>query len=465
MVVKVEVRVLDPHRVRQLEGDLDETAPERWSSIQAPAHHVPDLVEREASRRFRGVQHEHPGDVHVIGRRLHGQEHCVEPAQSLHRTSSSTAAVTEASSASFARLEAFHHQETGLLHPTYHQLGDPVSSVDLVGRRGIRVHQYDRNLAAITRVDQSRRVETTDAVAGGEPATGEDQARVALGDLESDPGCDRLAAAAGSEGRAGPRDQVAAGVSGPRVAGRGKVQVQADELESRARERTVAEVSWIRVRCGSVLVWMDLEMTGLDPLRNVIVEIATIVTDDELNIVAEGPDLVIGATPEQLADMDDVVLRMHTTSGLLDAIRESKVTVEEAAAATLEFVKSQVPLPGTVPLCGNSIAMDRSFLSQYMPALDEYFHYRSIDVSSVKELCKRWYRDALRRQTAEGDRPSGARRHPRERGRAELLPRAPVSDAGGGAGADAGAGADSRAVERRGCGVVRVGVRTEASSS
>ena len=134
-------------------------------------------------------------------------------------------------------------------------------------------------------------------------------------------------------------------------------------------------------------------MTGLDPSRNVIVEIATIVTDDELNIVAEGPDLVIAATPEQLADMDEVVLKMHTTSGLLTAIGESKVTVAEAAAATLDFVKSQVPTPGTVPLCGNSIATDRSFLRQYMPALDEYFHYRSIDVSSVKELCKRWYRE------------------------------------------------------------------------
>ena len=139
---------------------------------------------------------------------------------------------------------------------------------------------------------------------------------------------------------------------------------------------------------------MDLEMTGLDPARNVIVEIATIVTDDDLNIVAEGPDLVIGATPEQLTDMDDVVVRMHTASGLLTAIGESKVTVEEAAAATLEFVKSHVPTAGSVPLCGNSIAMDRSFLKTYMPALDEYFHYRSIDVSSVKELCKRWYHDA-----------------------------------------------------------------------
>ena len=150
---------------------------------------------------------------------------------------------------------------------------------------------------------------------------------------------------------------------------------------------------------------MDLEMTGLDPFRNVIVEIATIVTDDDLKIVAEGPDLVIGATAEQLADMDDVVRRMHTTSGLLTAIEKSTVTVDEAAAATIEFLKAHLPTPGAVPLCGNSIAMDRSFLRQYMPALDDYFHYRTIDVSSVKELCKRWYRDTY------GARPQKATAH------------------------------------------------------
>ncbi len=134
-------------------------------------------------------------------------------------------------------------------------------------------------------------------------------------------------------------------------------------------------------------------MTGLDPAHNVIVEIATIVTDDELNIVAEGPDLVIGATPQQLDEMDDVVRRMHTTSGLLTAIAKSTVTVDQAAAATLEFVKSHVPTAGSVPLCGNSIAMDRRFLRHYMPDLDEYFHYRTVDVSTLKELCKRWYHD------------------------------------------------------------------------
>jgi len=139
---------------------------------------------------------------------------------------------------------------------------------------------------------------------------------------------------------------------------------------------------------------MDLEMTGLDPARNVIVEIATIVTDDELNIVAEGPDLVLGATAEQLAEMDEVVRRMHTSSGLLTAIGKSTVTVEEASAATIEFLKAHIPNQGSVPLCGNSIAMDRRFLRHYAPALDDYFHYRTIDVSTVKELCKRWYRDS-----------------------------------------------------------------------
>jgi len=142
-----------------------------------------------------------------------------------------------------------------------------------------------------------------------------------------------------------------------------------------------------------MLAWMDLEMTGLDPARHVIVEIATIITDDELNIVAEGPDLVIGATPEQLTEMDDFVVRMHTASGLLTSIKESSVSVDQAAEATLEFLKSHLPEPGSVPLCGNSIAMDRRFLRHYMPAVDNYFHYRTVDVSTLKELCKRWYRD------------------------------------------------------------------------
>ncbi|MGD9794099.1 MAG: oligoribonuclease [Acidimicrobiia bacterium] len=140
-----------------------------------------------------------------------------------------------------------------------------------------------------------------------------------------------------------------------------------------------------------MLVWMDLEMTGLDPGKDVIVEIATLVTDDELNIVAEGPDLVVHASEEALAGMDQIVVDMHTRSGLIDAIRTSTVTLEEAGAATLAFIKQWVPNERTVPLCGNSIGTDRRFLAAYLPEIEDWLHYRSVDVSTIKELAKRWY--------------------------------------------------------------------------
>jgi oligoribonuclease len=140
-----------------------------------------------------------------------------------------------------------------------------------------------------------------------------------------------------------------------------------------------------------MLVWLDLEMTGLDPARDRIVEIATLVTDDELELVAEGPDLVIATPPEALETMDEVVRLMHTRSGLLEAIATATVTLEEAAADTLGFVRQHVPEPRKVPLCGNSIGTDRRFLAQYMPDLENYLHYRCIDVSTIKELARRWY--------------------------------------------------------------------------
>jgi oligoribonuclease len=136
---------------------------------------------------------------------------------------------------------------------------------------------------------------------------------------------------------------------------------------------------------------MDLEMTGLDPERHVIVEIATLVTDDELQIVAEGPDLVVHQSDEALARMDPFVVEMHTRSGLLQAIKDSTISLEEAGAATLEFIKAHAPLASTVPLCGNSIGMDRRFLAAYLPDIENWLHYRSVDVSSVKELVRRWY--------------------------------------------------------------------------
>jgi oligoribonuclease len=143
-----------------------------------------------------------------------------------------------------------------------------------------------------------------------------------------------------------------------------------------------------------VLVWMDLEMTGLDPGRNVIVEIATLVTDDQLEIVAEGPDLVVAAPPGALDLMDNVVRTMHKKSGLLAAIEASEITLDDAGAATLSFIREHVPEPRSVPLCGNSIGTDRRFLAAHLPAVEEYLHYRSVDVSTVKELARRWYPEA-----------------------------------------------------------------------
>jgi oligoribonuclease len=136
---------------------------------------------------------------------------------------------------------------------------------------------------------------------------------------------------------------------------------------------------------------MDLEMTGLDPATDVIVEIATLVTDDDLTIVAEGPDLVVHQPDDALATMDAFVVDMHTRSGLLAAVRSSPVSLEDAGARTLAFIKEHAPDPRTVPLCGNSIGTDRRFLAIYLPEIEEYLHYRSVDVSSVKELVRRWY--------------------------------------------------------------------------
>ncbi len=139
---------------------------------------------------------------------------------------------------------------------------------------------------------------------------------------------------------------------------------------------------------------MDLEMTGLDPSRDDIVEIATLLTDDNLDIVAEGPDLVIAIDQTMLDGMSDVVRDMHTKSGLLAAIKETTTTLEEAAFATLAFLKEHIVEPGTVPLCGNSIGTDRRFLAARMPEVEAFLHYRSVDVSTIKELARRWYPDA-----------------------------------------------------------------------
>ncbi|EFK06436.1 exonuclease [delta proteobacterium NaphS2] len=138
------------------------------------------------------------------------------------------------------------------------------------------------------------------------------------------------------------------------------------------------------------LVWIDLEMTGLDPEHHVIVEIASIVTDDHLSVLAEGPDIVIHQPESTLSAMEPWSLEHHQASGLLDRIKTSVYSTEQAEEETLSFIR-QFCQRGHSPLCGNSICQDRRFLVKHMPTLEAFFHYRNIDVSSVKELVKRWY--------------------------------------------------------------------------
>jgi oligoribonuclease len=142
---------------------------------------------------------------------------------------------------------------------------------------------------------------------------------------------------------------------------------------------------------GERLVWLDLEMTGLDVARHVIVEVAALVTDARLTPLDDGVDVVVHQPPAALAEMDDTVRTMHTRSGLLPAIEASTVSLAEAGEQVLAYVRRHVDTPGVAPLCGNSIGVDRRFLDRQLPELDAYLHYRSIDVSSLKELCRRWY--------------------------------------------------------------------------
>lgn len=139
------------------------------------------------------------------------------------------------------------------------------------------------------------------------------------------------------------------------------------------------------------LVWIDCEMTGLRLGTDKLIEIAALVTDSELNVLGEGVDIVIHADDDALAAMPDVVTKMHENSGLTDEVRKSTVTLAEAEQQVLAYIREHVPVAGTAPLAGNSIATDRGFIARDMPDLDTYLHYRMIDVSSIKELSRRWY--------------------------------------------------------------------------
>ncbi|MBB5918906.1 oligoribonuclease [Nocardia transvalensis] len=139
------------------------------------------------------------------------------------------------------------------------------------------------------------------------------------------------------------------------------------------------------------MVWMDCEMTGLRLDTDKLIEVAALVTDSDLNILGEGVDIVIHANDAALAAMPPVVQEMHARSGLTEEVRRSTVTMAEAEQQVLDYIKEYVPTPRTVPLAGNSIATDRGFIARDMSALDAHLHYRMIDVSSIKELCRRWY--------------------------------------------------------------------------
>ncbi len=138
------------------------------------------------------------------------------------------------------------------------------------------------------------------------------------------------------------------------------------------------------------LVWIDCEMTGLDPEADCLVEIAVVITDFELNVMDEGLDLVIKPRPESLANMNEYVRNMHTTSGLIEEF-DNGIDLQTAETQVLEYIKKYVPAAKTAPLAGNTIGTDRMFIAKYMPALNEHLHYRNIDVSTIKELSKRWY--------------------------------------------------------------------------
>ena len=139
-----------------------------------------------------------------------------------------------------------------------------------------------------------------------------------------------------------------------------------------------------------LLVWIDLEMTGLDPYENTIIEIASIITDSELSIIAEGPNIVINQSEEELEKMDEWNVSHHTANGLIKKVRESKVDLKTAEKMTCDFL-SKYCVPNTALLCGNTIGTDRLFLFFHMKNLEKFVHYRSIDVTSIKELTRRWY--------------------------------------------------------------------------
>ena len=279
-----------------------------------------------------------------------------------------------------------------MLDRLHDELGDAFTAGDLERLGRIVVDQAHLQLTAVAGVDQPRGVQDGDPVLERKTAPRLDQPCVALRKRDRDAGGDEGPTAGGSKGDVLSGDQVDTGVPRSCVRRERQVGIEAEDGEIKHG----AKLADAGVYPDTMLAWMDLEMTGLEPDRHVIVEIATLLTDDDLELIAEGPDLIVHATSEQLAEMDDFVTNMHTRSGLLDQITASTISLEEAGAQTLAFLQEHIPEARTVPLCGNSIGTDRRFLAAHLPEVEEFLHYRSIDVSTLKELARRWNPDALK---------------------------------------------------------------------
>ena len=279
-----------------------------------------------------------------------------------------------------------------MLDRLHDELGNALTTGDLERFGRVVVDQANLQLTPVTGVDQARGVQDGDPVLERKTAARLDQAGVALRKRDRDAGGDEGPTTGGGKGDVLSGDQIDTGVTRSGVGRERQVGIEAEDREI----KHVAKLADAAVYPDTMLAWMDLEMTGLEPDRHVIVEIATLLTDDDLELIAEGPDLIVHATPEQLAEMDDFVTNMHTRSGLLDQITASTISLEEAGAQTLAFLQEHIPEARTVPLCGNSIGTDRRFLAAHLPEVEEFLHYRSIDVSTLKELARRWNPDALK---------------------------------------------------------------------
>lgn len=274
-------------------------------------------------------------------------------------------------------------------HLTQHQLGDAVAACHVVAVVGVGVHQQHLQFPSVAGIDDTRCVQHRDPVVQCQPTARHHEPHPPQRHGHGYARGHQHTTAVTSHDGVLACHEVQPGVAGAGIGRKGEFGIEAHDLHGKHVVDGTRTPS-----LGVVLVWMDLEMTGLNPETDVIVEIATLVTDDELNIVAEGPDLIIHQPDDVLARMDPVVVEMHTRSGLLPEIKASTLTVAEAGERTMAFLREHISEARSVPLAGSSIGTDRRFLARYLPDIENFLHYRCVDVSTVKELVKRWYPDA-----------------------------------------------------------------------